>query len=77
MRNRFGKGLDSLQIGYSQGLVTKEKLDKTLNAYKVAIDKVESKQRDIAKNDHRDVAAKYSEHINIQLARATGQRSMK
>ena len=47
-RNGFGKGIDGLRLGYSQGLVTKEELDEALLAYKVAVDEMKSEQRDIA-----------------------------
>ena len=47
-RHGFGKGIDGLRLGYSQGLVTKEELDEALLAYKVAVDEMKSEQRDIA-----------------------------
>ncbi|EJK45901.1 hypothetical protein THAOC_35462 [Thalassiosira oceanica] len=49
-RNGFGKGIEGLRVGYSQGLglVTKEELDEALLAYKAAVDEMKSEERDIA-----------------------------
>ncbi|KAL7527585.1 hypothetical protein ACHAXR_002026 [Thalassiosira sp. AJA248-18] len=47
-RNGLIKGIEALRMGYSEGLVTKEELDETVLAYKVAVDEMKSEQRDIA-----------------------------